>query len=57
MKPFFKPLMAATLACAALAAQAHEGHGLLGSHWHTSDALGFVFVAALVGLVVWLSRK
>lgn len=42
---------------AALPALAHEGHGLLGSHWHATDALGFVGVAALVGLAIWMSRK
>ena len=57
MKLFSKSLMAATLASAAFAAQAHEGHGLLGSHWHATDAFGFVAVAALVGVAIWMSRK
>ena len=42
-----------------LAAQAHEGHGLQAlSHWHASDALGFVAWAAAVA-VVWsfIKRK
>ena len=31
------------------AAHAHEGHGLPGiSHWHSTDVLGFIAVAALV---------
>ena len=31
------------------AALAHEGHGLQAlSHWHASDALGFVALAAVV---------
>lgn len=35
-------------------ALAHEGHGMLGfSHWHSTDVLGFVAVAALVTLVMW----
>ena len=41
------------------AALAHEGHGLQGfSHWHASDALGFVALAAVVA-VVWsfINRK
>jgi hypothetical protein len=57
MKLFSKSLMATTLASAALAAQAHEGHGLFGSHWHATDVLGFVGVAALIGFAIWLSSK
>lgn len=38
-------------------ALAHDGHGLLGSHWHATDALGFVGVLALLAVAVWLSRK
>ena len=41
------------------AAQAHEGHGFQAlSHWHASDALGFVALAAVVA-VVWsfIKRK
>jgi hypothetical protein len=31
----------------------HEGHGLgAGSHWHASDALGFV-AALVIALVLW----
>jgi hypothetical protein len=36
---------------------AHDGHGLFGSHWHATDTLGFVGVAALIGLALWMSRK
>ena len=39
-----------------LAALAHEGHGLLGTHWHASDVFGFVAACAAVGLAVWLGR-
>lgn len=49
-----------TTAAAALAttpALAHEGHGLFGTHWHASDAWGFVLLAVLVALGVWSSRK
>ncbi len=35
---------------------AHEGHGLDGSHWHATDVGGFVAVAALIALALWLSR-
>ncbi len=40
----------------ALPAFAHDGHGLFGSHWHATDALGFV-VVGLIALAVWLSKK
>jgi hypothetical protein len=36
-------------------AQAHEGHGLWGGHWHASDTLGFLWVAVVVAL--WLLRR
>ena len=35
---------------------AHEGHGLGGAHWHATDVLGFVAVAALAA-VAWFKRK
>jgi hypothetical protein len=47
--------LSAALSC--LPALAHEGHGLFGSHWHATDALGFVGVAALIGFAIWMSRK
>ena len=40
------------------AAQAHEGHGLPGiSHWHSTDVLGFIAVAALVAGVLWFKGR
>ena len=39
-------------------AQAHEGHGLPGiSHWHSTDVLGFVVVAALIAGVIWFKGR
>ena len=36
---------------------AHEGHGLPGSaHWHPTDTLGFVGLAA-VAVIVWFIGK
>ncbi len=35
---------------------AHENHGLEGAHWHATDTWGFVAVAALVALAVWLGK-
>lgn len=53
-----KTLALPALACLSLAAQAHEGHGLPGlSHWHASDSLGWLVVAALAAGAFWLSRR
>ncbi|MDO9147188.1 MAG: hypothetical protein Q7U52_05905 [Hydrogenophaga sp.] len=51
-----KPLVVAA-AFSTLPALAHDGHGLLGSHWHATDALGFLAAAGLIALAVWLSKK
>jgi len=52
-----KSLLTVSAALASLPALAHDGHGLFGSHWHATDALGFLAAGALIALVVWLSRK
>jgi hypothetical protein len=51
-----RSLLALASSLVALPALAHDGHGLLGSHGHATDAFGFVGVALLVGLAVWLSK-
>jgi hypothetical protein len=49
--------LAAPLLTLAASAHAHPGHGLTASwHWHASDAWGFLAVAALAALAIWLSR-
>jgi hypothetical protein len=46
----------AMLLCAA--AQAHEGHGLSGSsHWHATDTLLLLGVAAVAVAGLWWSRR
>jgi hypothetical protein len=35
---------------------AHDGHGLSGSHWHSTDAWGFVALALAIGAALWLFR-
>ena len=42
---------------AASLALAHEGHGLGAVHWHATDTLGFVALAAIVGAAIWLARR
>jgi hypothetical protein len=36
---------------------AHDGHGLVGTHWHATDVWGFVVVGGLAAAAIWLSRK
>ncbi len=50
-------LLAGAILLAPGLARAHGGHGLPGTHWHASDAWGFVALAAAIGVAVWLSRK
>ena len=38
------------------AALAHEGHGMGATHWHATDTWGFLAVAALTALAIWMSR-
>ncbi|MBI3368697.1 MAG: hypothetical protein HY021_09735 [Burkholderiales bacterium] len=50
-------LLAALLCCSA-SVLAHSGHGMPGEvHWHASDALVLLAVAAAIGLGLWLSRR
>ena len=52
-----KRSLAATLAAAAcLPAWAHEGHGAAPVHWHATDTAGFLMVAVLAALALWLGR-
>ena len=50
-------MLAPALAWLAHTAHAHEGHGLPGAHWHATDVLGFVALAAAIGAVIWFTRK
>jgi hypothetical protein len=50
-----------TAACSALtgvgAAWGHENHGMSGTHWHATDAWGFVVTGLLVALAIWLGGR
>ena len=48
-------LTALLLLLSTAAAQAHEGHGLSGGHWHATDSI--LWIALTVGLGLWWSRK
>ena len=50
------PPCSALLAALALPAQAHDGHGLAGAHWHATDVWGLLVVGALAALAIWFSR-
>jgi hypothetical protein len=41
----------------AAGALAHEGHGLMGSHWHATDAGVFVGLVLAAAAAIWLGRK
>ena len=47
----------AASALLATGALAHEGHGMEGaSHWHITDIWGFVALAVMAGVTLWISR-
>ena len=49
--------LAASLFALATGAHAHPGHGAAQEWpWHASDTSGFLMVAVLAGLALWLSR-
>ena len=50
-------LQTIALAFLPLTVFAHEGHGMEGTHWHSTDVWGFVVTAALIAAAVWFSRK
>ena len=50
-------VLAASLFALATSVHAHPGHGAATEwHWHASDTSGFLMVAVLAGLAIWLSR-
>jgi hypothetical protein len=49
--------IAALLSTLSATVHAHAGHGAAQEwHWHATDTYGFLMVAVLAGLAVWLSR-
>jgi hypothetical protein len=52
-----RPLTGLVLLASATA-HAHSGHGAAQDwHWHATDTSGFLLVAVLAGLALWLSRR
>ena len=39
----------------ATATFAHDGHAMAGSHWHAPDVWGFMAMAAVLAVAIWLS--
>jgi hypothetical protein len=53
----FQRLLPAALWALTASAHAHPGHGAVSEwHWHASDTAGFLTVAVLAGIALWLSR-
>ena len=49
--------LATPLLAFAASVHAHPGHGASEPwHWHATDTSGFLMVALLAGLAIWLSR-
>jgi len=49
--------LAAFLFALAASAHAHPGHSAASAwHWHATDTSGFVMVAVLAGVALWISR-
>lgn len=55
--PTLRSAFITTLVTASASASAHDGHGLVGTHWHATDTLGFVLVAVLALAAAWFSGK
>lgn len=53
---FSRLIAAAALLAGTMQTLAHDGHATTASHWHASDAWGFVAAAAGVALALWLGR-
>ena len=51
----FKTAAASAMAALSSTVFAHDGHGLSGSHWHSTDAWGFVALALAIGAALWMS--
>ena len=55
-KKFLSPLTFCLTLVNCAPALAHDGHGLAGSHWHVTDAWGFVALGVGLAAAIWLSK-
>ena len=51
-----KNIALSAIATSATAAFGHEGHALQDTHWHATDAWGFVIMGIVVASAIWMSR-
>ncbi|MGE0499130.1 MAG: hypothetical protein AB7I35_18875 [Ramlibacter sp.] len=59
MAPSFAPkfIAAGALLAWTTGTFAHEGHGLSGAHWHSTDVWGFLAAGAFVALALWFGGR
>ena len=57
MSSLLTSLMAAIAVSAPTVVLAHDGHGLFGSHWHSTDVLGFVAVLVIALAASFWSKR
>ncbi len=55
-KHALKIIAACAISTWAPAIFAHDGHAMTGTHWHATDVWGFVAMAGVLALAIWLSR-
>jgi len=52
-----KTVLLGALAALPLWALAHDGHGMVGAHWHATDAWGFVALGVVaLAAALWFRR-
>ena len=51
-----KLIAACAISTVSSAALSHDGHSMIGAHWHATDVWGFVALGAMLALAIWLSR-
>ena len=56
-KNTLKLIATTAISTGASAVFAHDGHGLFGAHWHTTDVWGFVALGGMMVVAIWLSRS
>jgi hypothetical protein len=52
-----KHALALSAALMTSSAFAHEGHGLVGSHWHATDPWGLIALVLVVAAALWAARR
>jgi hypothetical protein len=50
---FMKTIILIAACALSTGASAHNGHGMLGFHWHATDTLGFILGLNVVAAIGW----